>query len=109
VHYHGRHRSVSDCAEGGGIVSRNGESRPQAAAEDVQLGDSQGVCEADPFKVESVTAITLDREIPRNWRFNTEEDEQKLLDAANPHLRAVIVALLDTAARPGEILHQTVA
>jgi integrase len=46
----------------------------------------------------------LDREIPRNWRFNTEEDEQKLLDAANPHLRAVIVALLDTAARPGEIL-----
>jgi integrase len=57
-----------------------------------------------PFKVESVNAITLDKEIPRNWRFNTEEDEQKLLDAANPHLRAVIVALLDTAARPGEIL-----
>jgi len=40
-----------------------------------------------PFKVESVNAITLDEEIPRNWRFNTEEDEQKLLDAANPHLR----------------------
>ena len=57
-----------------------------------------------PNVLESVNAITLDREIPRNWRFNTEEDEQKLLDAANPHLRAVIVALLDTAARPGEIL-----
>jgi len=54
--------------------------------------------------VESVNAISLDREIPRHWRFSSEEDEQKLLDAANPHLRAVVVALLDTAARLGEIL-----
>jgi integrase len=28
----------------------------------------------------------------------------RLLDAANPHLRGVITALLDTACRPGEIL-----
>ena len=67
-------------------------------------GIRKGYLKQTPFKVESVNAITLEREIPRNWRFNTEEDEQKLLDAANPHLRAVIVALLDTAARPGEIL-----
>lgn len=67
-------------------------------------GIRKGYLKQTPFKVESVNAITLDREIPRNWRFNTEEDEQKLLDAAKPHLRAVIVALLDTAARPGEIL-----
>ena len=67
-------------------------------------GIRKGYLKQTPFKVESVSAITLDKEIPRNWRFNTEEDEQKLLDAANPHLRAVVVALLDTAARPGEIL-----
>jgi integrase len=57
-----------------------------------------------PFKAESVTVISLEREIRRHWRFNSDEDEQKLLDAANPHLRAVLIAMLDTAARPGEIL-----
>jgi len=46
----------------------------------------------------------LEREISRDWRFEKEADEQKLLDAANPHLRAVLIALLDTAARLGEVL-----
>jgi integrase len=36
--------------------------------------------------------------------FASDDDEQKLLDAANPHLRAIVTALLDTACRPGEIL-----
>ncbi|HUE88369.1 MAG TPA: site-specific integrase [Vicinamibacterales bacterium] len=40
----------------------------------------------------------------RAWRFGHEEDEKTLLDASDPHLRAVIVALLDTACRVGEIL-----
>ena len=65
---------------------------------------ASGYLKRTPFKVESVNTISLDREIPRHWRFDSEEDEQKLLDAANPHLRAVLIALLDTAARPGEIL-----
>jgi integrase len=47
--------------------------------------------------------IVLEREIPRNRRFEGEEDEQKLLQAANPRLRSIIIALLDTACRPGEI------
>ena len=51
-----------------------------------------------------MNVISLEREIPRHWRFESEDDEQKLLDAANPHLRAVLTAMLDTAARPGEIL-----
>jgi integrase len=34
----------------------------------------------------------------------TPEDEKKLLDAANPHLRVLITAMLDTACRPGELL-----
>lgn len=67
-------------------------------------GIRKGYLKQTPFKVESVNATSLDREIPRHWRFDSEEDEQKLLDAANPHLRAVLIALLDTAARPGEIL-----
>jgi integrase len=57
-----------------------------------------------PFRVDGVTVVSLDREIPRAVRFEQEEDEQKLLTAANPHLRALIVAMLDTACRPGELL-----
>jgi integrase len=49
-------------------------------------------------------ALRLEREIPRHRRFESADDEQRLVNAADPHLRAVIVALLDTACRPGEIL-----
>lgn len=48
--------------------------------------------------------ISLEREIPRSKRLQSEEDEQRLLHAASPHLHAVIVAMLETACRPGEIL-----
>ena len=64
----------------------------------------KGYLDHTPFKVGPVNAISLEREIPRDWRFGSEDDEEKLLDAANPHLRAVLIALLDTAARLGEIL-----
>lgn len=67
-------------------------------------GIRKGYLQRTPFKVGSESAITLEREIPRDWRFESDEDEQKLLNAANPHLRAVLIALLDTAARLGEIL-----
>ena len=67
-------------------------------------GVKKGYLERTPFKIGSEPAISLDREIPRNWRFANDEDEKRLLDAANPHLRAVITALLDTACRLGEIL-----
>jgi integrase len=67
-------------------------------------GIRKGYMERTPFKVGSESAITLQREIPRDWRFESEDDEPKLLRAANPHLRLVLIALLDTAARLGEIL-----
>lgn len=67
-------------------------------------GIRRGYLERTPFKIGTEPAITLDKEIPRDRRFQTEEDEQKLLDACDPHLRAVVVALLDTACRVGEIL-----
>jgi integrase len=60
--------------------------------------------ERTPFKIGSEAAIALEREIPRNRRLPDADAEQRLLDAANPHLRGVITAMLDTACRPGEIL-----
>src|SRR5580700_10846150 len=63
-----------------------------------------GYVERAPFKIGTEPAITLEREIPRDRRFQNEEDEQTLLNVCDPHLRAVVVALLDTACRVGEIL-----
>src|SRR5437016_4650478 len=54
--------------------------------------------------VEGAAGAQLVKEIPRARRFESDDDEQKLLDAAVPHLRAVIIALLDTACRLGELL-----
>jgi hypothetical protein len=34
-------------------------------------------------------AILFDRETPRNKRFEAEDLEQRLIDAAGPHLRAL--------------------
>ena len=60
--------------------------------------------ERTPFKIGTEPAIALEREIPRSRRFEVNDDERRLLDAANPHLRGVIIAMLDTTCRPGEIL-----
>jgi len=57
-----------------------------------------------PFKVSTETVIKLDPETPRERRFRSDDDEEALLLAANPHLRAVIIAMLDTCCRPGELL-----
>jgi integrase len=67
-------------------------------------GIRRGYVERTPFKIGTESAIPLDREIPRDRRFQGDDDEQKLLDACDPHLRAVVTALLDTACRLGEIL-----
>lgn len=64
----------------------------------------RGYLERTPFKIGTEPAITLDKEIPRDRRFQNDDDEQKLLDACDPYLRTVVVALLDTACRLGEIL-----
>jgi len=67
-------------------------------------GIRKGYLERTPFKIGTEPAIKLEKEQPRNKRFQNQDDEQKVLDAANPHLRGVIIAMLDTACRPGEIL-----
>jgi integrase len=57
-----------------------------------------------PFKVGGESVIRLDPESPREERLTSEEAERKLFDAASPHLRGVITAMLETCCRPGEIL-----
>jgi integrase len=65
-------------------------------------GIRRGLVTKTPCKVGSEPAIRLDREIPRNKRL-AEEEEQRLLKLAEPLLRDVITAMLETGCRPGEI------
>ena len=67
-------------------------------------GVREGYLERTPFRHGTEPVVRLDRETPRVWRFTEDAQEQKLLDAANPHLRGVLTALLDTCCRPGEVL-----
>ena len=67
-------------------------------------GVRKGYLARSPLMIGTHAAIRLEREIPRDRRFASDDDETRVLDAANPHLRAVITAMLDTACRPGEIL-----
>ncbi len=67
-------------------------------------GIRKGYVERTPFKIGTEPAILLDRETPRNKRLEAEDLEQRLIDAAGLHLRAVIIAMLETACRPGEVL-----
>jgi integrase len=63
----------------------------------------KGLIERTPFRVGNVAALKLAKEIPRSRRFETAEDEERLLAAADPYMHAFTVALIDTASRPGEI------
>lgn len=67
-------------------------------------GVRNGYLDRSPFKIGGEPAIPLERETPRDRRFQDGAEEQRLLDAANPHLRGVIIAMLDTCCRPGEVL-----
>ena len=57
-----------------------------------------------PFRHEHLVEINLEPEPGRHQRFQREDEEQRLLQAASPLLHDVIVAMLETACRPGEIL-----
>jgi integrase len=46
----------------------------------------KGYVTSTPFKIGTVPALTPEREIPRHKRFETAEDETRLLNAAHPHL-----------------------
>jgi integrase len=67
-------------------------------------GVRKRLLDSSPFKIGTESAVALLKETPRAVRFTSDDDERRLLDAAGPHLRDVLIALLDTACRPGEIL-----
>ena len=68
-------------------------------------GVREGYLDRTPFKHGSETVVKLAKETPRDARFADDADEVRLLDAANPHLRGVLIALLDTCCRVGEVLN----
>lgn len=59
---------------------------------------------ATPFTVAGEAVIKLDPESPREERLTDVDAERKLFQAAPPHVRGVIIAMLETCCRPGEIL-----
>jgi hypothetical protein len=60
---------------------------PSHPPQDVQLGDSERLPGEKPVQDRHEPAIPIEREQPRNRRFENEEDEARL-PAANPHLEA---------------------
>ena len=62
-------------------------------------GIRKGYLQKTPFKIGTEPAISLEREIPRDKRFESDADERRVLDAAAPYLRAVIIGMLDTGCR----------
>jgi len=71
---------------------------------------AEGYIAETPFKRGTVTVVKIDRacEYARTRRLDAageeQNEERRLLDHADPHLRAVLVAALSTGCRIGEIL-----
>ena len=63
----------------------------------------KGYMDSTPFKVRGVTAVKL---LPERRRYRRLEpgEEERLLTACNPNLRALVEAALETACRKGELL-----
>ena len=62
-----------------------------------------GYLTATPFKIGPVTAVHLFPELARERRLEPGEEE-RLLPACGPHLRALVTAALETVCRIGELL-----
>ena len=62
-----------------------------------------GYVTTTPFKIGTVTAVHLFPELARERRLEPGEEE-RLLAACGPHLRALVEAALETACRLGELL-----
>lgn len=69
---------------------------------------AEGYLEATPFKRGPVSVVKIERgiEYARTRRLDAEgvDEEQRVMECADPHLRAVLVAALSTGCRIGEIL-----
>ena len=68
----------------------------------------KGHTEQTPFKRHGQTVISLESKVERPRRRRLEPGEEEgLLHHAQAHLRALIVAMLETGCRPGELLTLT--
>ena len=56
-----------------------------------------------PFKLNGENAVKIPKEQPRNRRLDADE-EKKILTVCSPHLRALVIAAIDSGMRQGEIL-----
>lgn len=70
---------------------------------------AEGYITTTPFKLGTVTVVKLDRSVEdhRTRRLDAageQNEERRLLDHADPHLRAVLVPALSTGCRFGEVL-----
>ena len=93
-----------DYRRAAGLSAVSIKSRPAFAPQDFSWGIRKGVVARTPFKVGTEPAVQLEREIPCHRRFDDVDDERRLLDASTPHLHAIVVGLLETACRVGEVL-----
>ncbi len=59
---------------------------------------------ASPFRKGGISVIKLDREDNRRNRRISTEEEERLISAAPPRLRALIILAMDTGVRAGEML-----
>jgi integrase len=83
-------------------VNRNLQSFRAA----LNWGVRTGYLPASPFKRGTETAVRLSKEARRSRRLQ-EGEEEKLLAAAGPHLRAIVEGALETGMRRGEIMSLT--
>ncbi len=68
----------------------------------------KGHTDHTPFKRHGQTVISLESKVERPRRRRLEPGEEaRLLEHAQPHLRALIVGMLETGCRPGELLALT--
>lgn len=113
-----RRRGFADVASGAVKGGKSGIRRPGVKGGEVGLNRllarlrhvfswaiQQGYVTATPFKLNGVTVVKLESkaESSRQRRLQPGEEE-RLLQQAGPHLRAVIIAALSTGCRLGELL-----
>lgn len=88
-------------AAGSGLVGTNRHLGMLRAMFNWAIG--AGYVDTSPFQRGTKAVVKLAKETSRNRRLDTDE-ERRLLAQCSPHLRAIVVAAIDTGMRRGEIL-----
>jgi integrase len=92
-------------AEGAGRVGVNRGVRRLRAL--FRWAIKKGYAKQTPFKLNGETVISLDQDNVRSRRLNPPEwpsEEEKLLAACGSHLKAIVIAAIESGMRRGELL-----